>query len=502
MVKSRLFLSLLGTLLAPVLSTAISSDVRATPVDGMLAVGRAPVLMEERLHNLRRRESPVIEDETAATIDFAEVIRSVDALFREPASPKEGSKEETEAVTTAGRITAEFLENPPQETDRFPLAQPPEEPEDKWIRMAREGYRKKDLELLLAAAETAGPNAIEGYWALWALELRLEAAPDDPLVHAEFERFLQLHAGEYLGELATVRYLKTAAEVLNLETFERHFKSLAWNRDDTELLNWLYLYRLEDALARGPVPAALRKTVKLQLRDQKATDESFRRLGDLLARVDRSWSWDRVLLALQKRQWTEAKRNLRAVPRPLLPASIATLERILEHPHDWYRKAMKKPSSVSARVGEFAILRLISYNRQEAAKFLDKIEEKLAAGRRSLLWFRLGYSAAVDRRPDAAKWFRRADKTRIPRELMADYENVLAWEARNAIFEGNLYSLLNILRGMPEEVLKREEWVYWLGRAHAVRGNHEEAKIRFATIAGKCSFYGKLACDALKCLYP
>ena len=251
MVKSRLFLSLLGTLLAPVLSTAISSDVRATPVDGMLAVGRAPVLMEERLHNLRRRESPVIEDETAATIDFAEVIRSVDALFREPASPKEGSKEETEAVTTAGRITAEFLENPPQETDRFPLAQPPEEPEDKWIRMAREGYRKKDLELLLAAAETAGPNAIEGYWALWALELRLEAAPDDPLVHAEFERFLQLHAGEYLGELATVRYLKTAAEVLNLETFERHFKSLAWNRDDTELLNWLYLYRLEDALARG-----------------------------------------------------------------------------------------------------------------------------------------------------------------------------------------------------------------------------------------------------------
>ena len=436
MVKSRLFLSLLGTLLAPVLSTAISSDVRATPVDGMLAVGRAPVLMEERLHNLRRRESPVIEDETAATIDFAEVIRSVDALFREPASPKEGSKEETEAVTTAGRITAEFLENPPQETDRFPLAQPPEEPEDKWIRMAREGYRKKDLELLLAAAETAGPNAIEGYWALWALELRLEAAPDDPLVHAEFERFLQLHAGEYLGELATVRYLKTAAEVLNLETFERHFKSLAWNRDDTELLNWLYLYRLEDTLARGPVPAALRKTVKLHLRDQKATDESFRRLGDLLARVDRSWSWDRVLLALQKRQWTEAKRNLRAVPRPLLPASIATLERILEHPHDWYRKAMKKPSSVSARVGEFAILRLISYNRQEAAKFLDKIEEKLAAGRRSLLWFRLGYSAAVDRRPDAAKWFRRADKTRIPRELMADYENVLAWEARNAIFEG------------------------------------------------------------------
>ena len=139
MVKSRLFLSLLGTLLAPVLSTAISSDVRATPVDGMLAVGRAPVLMEERLHNLRRRESPVIEDETAATIDFAEVIRSVDALFREPASPKEGSKEETEAVTTAGRITAEFLENPPQETDRFPLAQPPEEPEDQWIRMAREG---------------------------------------------------------------------------------------------------------------------------------------------------------------------------------------------------------------------------------------------------------------------------------------------------------------------------------------------------------------------------
>ena len=156
MVKSRLLLSLLGTLLAPVLSTAVSSDARATPVDGTFAVRRAPVLMEERLHNLRRRESPVIEDETAATIDFAEVIRSVDALFRDPAAPGENSKEETEAVTTAGRITAELLDNPPQETDRFPLAQPPEEPEDKWIRMAREGYRKKDLELLMAAAEIVG----------------------------------------------------------------------------------------------------------------------------------------------------------------------------------------------------------------------------------------------------------------------------------------------------------------------------------------------------------
>lgn len=502
MVKSRLLLSLLGSLLTPVLSTAVSSDAQAAPADGTSVMRRAPVLMEERLHNLRRQGSAFIEDETAATIDFAEVIRSVDTLFQEAASSSESSKEEKEAATTAGRITAEFLEDPPQDTDRFPLAQPPEEPEDKWIRMAREGYRKKDLELLMAAAETAGPNAIDGYWTLWALELRLKAEPGDPLVHAEFERFLQLHAGEYLGELATVRYLKTAAEVLNLETYERHFNSLAWNRDDTELLNWLYLYRLEDAVARGPVPTDLRRTVKLHLRDQKAIDESFQRLGDLLARVDRSWSWDRVLLALQKRQWAEAKRNLRAVPRPLLPASITALENILEHPHDWYQKAMKKPSTVSSRVAEFATLRLISYNRQEAAKFLDKIEGKLSAGRRSLLWFRLGYSAAVDRRPDATKWFRRADKTRIPRELMADFENVLAWEARNAIFEGNLYSLLDILRGMPEEVLQREEWVYWFGRAHAVRGNHEEAKKLFSSLAGNWSFYGKLACDALKRPYP
>ena len=55
---------------------------------------------------------------------------------------------------------------------------------------------------------------------------------------------------------------------------------------------------------------------------------------------------------------------------------------------------------------------------------------------------------------------------------------------------------------MPEEVLKREEWVYWHGRAHAVRGNHEDAKKLFASIAGNWSFYGKLACDALKRPYP
>ena len=162
MVKSRLLLSLLGSLLTPVLSTAVSSAALPAPADGPSVMRRAPVLKQERLHNLRRQGSAFIEDETAATIDFAEVIRSVDTLFQEAASSSESSKEEKEAATTAGRITAEFLEDPPHDTDRFPLVQPPEEPEDKWIRMAREGYRKKDLELLMAADETAGPHAIDG----------------------------------------------------------------------------------------------------------------------------------------------------------------------------------------------------------------------------------------------------------------------------------------------------------------------------------------------------
>lgn len=460
---------------------------------------KVPVLMEERLHNLRRGAEAPILDETAATIDFSAVIRSVDKAFSDPTR---GNAQLDAATNAAARTAAELLEYPSQETPRFPIIDPVPTSTDELFLTARRAYQDGDLALLQACADTIGSYALEGYTTLWALEIQLKTDSSDPIVHAAFDRFRQAHAGEYLGELATVRYLKLASDVLNRETYERLFQSLSWNQDNTTLQNGLAFLRLQDAIANNSVnPTILEETRRL-LRDQMVVDDNFRALSDLLARADRAWSWDRVLIALQKRQWTEAKRNLGGVPRPLLPASLSTLEGILDHPQTWYAQVEKNFSSVPARLGVFATLRLISYNRQKAAKLLDGIEGKLRANWSALLWTRLGYSAAVDRRPDAARWFARAGKTLIDPNMMVDLGNVLAWQARNAIYEGNLYTLRNILDRMPPDVRQREEWIYWGGRAHDVRGNHTAARKLYESIADHWSFYGKLACDALQRPYP
>lgn len=386
--------------------------------------------------------------------------------------------------------------------DPFPLVIPEPLPGDEFVREAQNAFRKRDLKRLEAVLPKLDDHVLHDYPTLWALELRLKADPENEEARKALTQFAQAHQGEYVGETAVVRFLRATAETLDGETYETFYKQLLWNQEEVDLRNWYLSHRLQEAALEGKIPSDLLSEAKRHLRDQRSLSKSYRALTDQLAQVDRGWTWDRVLIALQKKQWKEAKTLLRAVPRPLLPAPLATLERIIDKPLVWYRSVEKKLPSVPARLGVFASFRLISASPNRAEKLIAALEKKLAARWSALLWNRLAYDAAVDQKPEAKKWFSRAGKTLIDPELTVEFDGILMWQARNTMLEGNWYSLYDVMRRMPDRLLDREEWTYWTARALEARGHKKEAHALYEKLAPRWTFYGKLACDALHRPYP
>ena len=96
------------------------------------------------------------------------------------------------------------------------------------------------------------------------------------------------------------------------------------------------------------------------------------------------------------------------MPRPELPASIETLNDILERPTVWFNRTEADGRRISARLAVFAALRLARTQPEMAEKTVLKVEARLSAFWRALLWSRIGYHAVVSLNPDAPRWYARA----------------------------------------------------------------------------------------------
>lgn len=457
-----------------------------------------PITVEERLHNLRRNGRKEIIDETSAYVDYAQIVKLVDDAFLHALDDTSLTIKEP-AVQAAGKITAELLrENLTDITDLL-LTREIEQPEDSIVRRAYQGYLDNDP-ILIQACERSLPlsHPLKNYLRLWRLETLLQNTPRDPFLHLQFDRFIQTHALSYLGEKATVFYLQKTAHLQNNRSFHRYFNQLRWNQDDVRLLNWHFIYVLS---ANKEKNTRLAKA-KRHYRDQRKNTISYQKLGDLIARIDRDWHWSRILIILQKRQWDEAIRVFSNIPTPRRPFALSLAQDILHDPQTWFYDHSDTLHQYPVRLHIFLCLRLASQHPQLAAKVLQNIDTKLKASLRATLWNYLGYIAITNLSQDATHWYHRAGEALMDARITVHSRQILAWQARAALRAGQWYSLLNIIERMSEQNRNRETWIYWYGRALRKRGRYQEAKKYFQKIAPRFTFYGKLACDALRQKYP
>lgn len=465
-----------------------------------------PVTIAERLQSLNTTDGEVlIIEESAAAVDPAEVVLSVDRAFaREPVLLESGLTEAAadEATDAAGRVTAELLNEPVVDPLDVALYAVPPEPLDNVFLDARKAYVRGDLARLEKLAPILSTHLLKDYIELWTLTLRLKKEPDSPEATFALERFIELHPEDYIGERAALEYLQFAAERMNAERFDFFFKRLAWNKTDPEIAAWHAIYTLGTPDTKPSLGAL--NDAKSLYRDASAPhSKAYRSLGDAIVARDRSWAWPRVVILLQHGRWNEVKYALRDVPRPELPASLSRLHEIIDRPNTWMRR-QKDLSKLPARLAVFAALRMSHSSPERAARIAEKcLDKKADAFWRSLVWMRIGYEATVNLDDRAFAWYRKAGRAFTQRpQLVVNAEQLQAWQARAAMRAGNWYSLNKIIDAMPASLRNEETWIYWRARALSARGLSGEAAKEFERIANRLTFYGRLAADAIRRPYP
>lgn len=463
--------------------------------------GFVPVSLEERLQSLRTGTTDgEILVESAAVVDAASIQRAVDEAFREKTHFGAASSNPAaagQAAEAAGRATAELLVDPPADPLERALLAPSMSPYDKLFLEARDAYLRGDSDDLLLYRKIFADHPLEAYLEFWALALNLKAEPDAPDTNVAMQSFIERHQGDYLGEAAAAHYLREVGDRLNPVLFDAIDRKLVWSADDPVIKAWRLGYLLTSPM-RDVRQKAL-ADAKAHYRDANVLKPALRRLGDEIVALERSWAWDRVVILLQKGRWDEVKRALPYVPRPELPASLETLTDILDHPTVWFNRTEADGRRIPARLAVFAALRLARTQPEMAEKTILKVESRLGAFWRALVWSRIGYHAAVSLNPDAPRWYARADRggLRLNPLLVVDRDGLMAWEARAALRAGNFYSLGGIIDRMPENLRKSEIWTYWRARSYLARGLRDQAEPLFRRIAANTTFYGKLASDAL-----
>ena len=421
-----------------------SHTLIAYPIISRYGISRSravPVTIAERLQSLNTADGEVlIIEESAAAVDPAEVVLSVDRAFaREPVLLESGLTEAAadEATDATGRVTAELLNEPVVDPLDVALYAVPPEPLDNVFLDARKAYVRGDLARLEKLAPILSTHLLKDYIELWTLTLRLKKEPDSPEATFALERFIELHPEDYIGERAALEYLQFAAERMNAERFDFFFKRLAWNKTDPEIAAWHAIYTLGTPDTKPSLGAL--NDAKSLYRDASAPhSKAYRSLGDAIVARDRSWAWPRVVILLQHGRWNEVKYALRDVPRPELPASLSRLHEIIDRPNTWMRR-QKDLSKLPARLAVFAALRMSHSSPERAARIAEKcLDKKADAFWRSLVWMRIGYEATVNLDDRAFAWYRKAGRAFTQRpQLVVNAEQLQAWQARAAMRAGN-----------------------------------------------------------------
>ncbi len=347
-----------------------------------------------------------------------------------------------------------------------------------------------------------------------------QAAPD-----AAIETFLAEFRDTPLAERLRAAYVKRLAQAGRWADLARIYRE----GDDSVERRCLYLRALlETGAADRALVAARLEPLWLKSSAQPAACdplfEAWRAQGGLTS--ERLWA--RIRLALEAGE-TELARHLGtwlpASERPWLDYGLAVLARparVLEPlpesaradgqastPPTARANALNRtppsaptganpvPPPLAAAILAVGIVNLARTAPEQAALALATHADTLE--RDPLAWDRAHAAVGqaltpVDGPRGLALWDRMA----------AHDENLEAQERRlrAAIGQRDWGRVAEWVRRMPDQMEKRDRWLYWQGRAEAALGQDEAAQASFAAAARQRSLWGLLAADRLGLPYP
>lgn len=349
--------------------------------------------------------------------------------------------------------------------------------------------RLDELQVLMQGLEQ---YPLYDYLVLTANNLALKRDPQNPTLRDQVKQFIAAHQGQYLGERAATDYLLIAGETLLRRDFNDVFNTLQWNQTEAPIA---VAYA---ALNPQSVSLAQRK---LLYRDTSYQGRFLSQLGSQIVNQDPSWGWDELLITLQRQRWNDAKADVSRLPTKRLPTSAKEIQQLITNPSRWYQKVRTRISTIPAKLGLLAALRLAPSNPNLAAEITRAVDKNLSSDEKNLAWATIGYHGATELNAQSLDWFHHVEGDLSDVKSLINPELKLGWYIRTALWRQSWKDVERLTRHLPSDMSEDETWIYWRARALSELGKAEQATPLYRRISGQLSFYGKLASDALKSPY-
>ena len=362
---------------------------------------------------------------------------------------------------------------------------------------ARTAFRKNHPEALDELREQTRGHPLASYVDFWRLLLKLQSNTKDSVAIEEMSRFASGHKEDYLGERAQGELARIAAYSGDTQSFEKRWKQLSWQKSEADLHCLRILMNLRAKHTKETLAAAKKELVLARATQNKA----YGLLATETLAASPKWTWNYLLVLLQKNQRSLAKELLDSPEAKNLPVKASLVKNVIQQPQRWYKNNAKKLSRTPARVLAIAAITLARKDTDGAARIAQAAIKRLDSATRAIMWGYIAYQSALNHNPKAPNYYQQAGSSLATNATLVNREAVLTWQVRANLRMLNWQKVLQSIQRLPSSIANQPTWVYWKARALASTGKKTAAKKLYQKISNDTSFYGLLARDALKLPY-
>lgn len=506
-------------LLATSLSTPAIEELNAIRQKELTEEEIAAQIEENRVERVRSqfdsRETPIeLEDAAAAETrsNAAAVIRTASQPRKPSTGRKAASVLNKKASPGTANPSAPAVQNSPSDylliapptlsRDLLPPHFEEELPGDQDILLALKAAQNADVTKLKTLAARVQRHPLGSYVELWEINALAEQSLKQtnklsPNVEQRYDRFIRTHADQYLAERARTDWLRYAASANDARRFAALYPLLKWNQQERDILCMRQSFALDTQKSEANV---LFNAKKLLLHTTSPQIEACRNLAAKTLQADHNWTWQYLLILLQKKRYALAAELVKDTPAKYLPIGKQELSQMLANPEHWMKRNRKLLPKKSPRLLIAASLRMVQKNPEAAERLAQAADNRLDASARALLWGRLGYEAALRQNPKSLAYYKRAGqflKSAPSSTLIVNGSTLLAWQARAALRHGTPAQVLSAIAQLPVSMQKADNWTYWKARMLDITGHRQQARSMMQSLARGYEFYNLLAADYL-----
>ncbi len=354
---------------------------------------------------------------------------------------------------------------------------------DELILQMGQAFKKGDKTRLSNLLPQVRGHALEPLAAYWEMRARLDSAPE-----SEIRGFLAAYAGSYYEDRLRNDWLQQLGKRRDWATFTAEYPRYRM-RDDREVR--CYALATEAMNSKANVAdEAKRLWYSLREADDGCTYVADHlHSGGQFQALD-LWRKARIAMDANRPRAAQAAVEIEA---PRLSEQVALIH---ADPAKYLDKRIIAVTRSRKELAVLALIRLAAKDPDQAADWLDRRWAlQLSAEERNWTWAVIGKQAAQKLQDNAAHYFAKVQK------LSDLNDDLLIWQVRAALRQGQWRQVLNATEAMSPETRKAPDWTYWRARALMATATTElarlEAQSLLRQIASVRGFYEQLALEEL-----